>query len=87
MVVTASGFPDEWLQVELEVPSSTRNGAPVVAVVASDGATAALPGVVAMEPAASDFGTFSALVAFAPEDAVSVAAALTAGDVSVLLGR
>jgi hypothetical protein len=86
VVVIASRFPSDWLLIELEVPPSTRDGATVVAVVATDEGPTALPGVVARDPAPSDFGAFTSLVAFPPGDAVTVAAALMTGDVSVLLG-
>lgn len=86
VVATTTRFPADWLLIELEVPESTSNGAPVVAVVVTETGTAALAGVVAREPVPSDFGTFSTMVAFAPDDAVKAATSLMAGDVAVLLG-
>ena len=87
VIATTPRFPADWLLIELEVPWSTRDGAPIVAVVATDGGTTALAGIVAREPTPSDFGTYTALIAFAPENAITVAAALLVGDVTVLLGR
>lgn len=80
-------IPESWLLLELEVPPTTPDGAPIVAVLAANGTTQALSGVVAGDPRSSDFGGSSSLVAFAPEDAVAIAAALMAGEVAVLLGN
>ena len=79
-------IPADWLLLELEVPPTTPDGAPIVAVLTTNGVTQALSGFVAGDPRAADFGGFTSLVAFAPEDAVAIAAALMTGEVAVLLG-
>jgi hypothetical protein len=80
------GVPDDWLEIELEVPASAQSGATVV-VVMSPAGDRPVPGVVTQPPTAGSFESLRAMVAFAPSDAVTVARAVAEGTVIVLLGR
>ncbi len=80
------GLPDGWLTIELEVPASTARGMDVVAVLPLDILAQPVRGVVTEAPVPSDFDTHTGLVAFAPNDAVAVARAVSQRSVTVLLG-
>lgn len=80
-------FPDGWLQIELEVPATTQNGATVVAVMSPSTLDRPATGVVTRPPAPIGFDALTAMVAFSPSDAVAVAHAVAEGTVTVLLGR
>lgn len=79
--------PTDWLQIELEVPAATQNGATVVAVMSPAQLDRPAAGVVTRAPEAAGFDALTALVAFSPSDAVAVAHAVAEGTVTVLLGR
>jgi hypothetical protein len=80
------GVPTGWLTIELEVPPSATRGAGVVAVLPSEVQDGPVAGLVVGTPVPSDFGSPSAMIAFAADDAVAVARGLAAGSVTVLLG-
>lgn len=80
------GVPDDWLEVELEVPASAQGGATVVAVM-SPARDRPVTGVVTQPPTSGGFESLTAMVAFAPSDAIAVAHAVAEGTVVVLLGR
>ena len=79
--------PTDWLQIELEVPAATQNGATVVAVMSSSELDGPATGVVTQLSTATGFDRLTALVAFAPSEAVAVARSVAEGTVTVLLGR
>jgi hypothetical protein len=79
--------PADWLQIELEVPAATQNGATVVAVMSPALLDRPATGLVTRVPEATGFDGLTALVAFDPTDAVAVAHAVAEGTVTVLLGR
>ena len=84
--------PADWLEIELDVPPTTRGGATVVAVMSLSTMSLSpldppVTGVVTQPPTATGFDAATAMVAFAPPDAVAVARAIAEGTVTVLLGR
>ncbi len=79
--------PSDWLRIELPVPEATANGNRLVVVLPLDITDRPLSGVVVSPPVVSDFDGPTALVAFAPQDAVRVARGVAAGTVTALLGR
>lgn len=79
--------PSDWLQVELEVPAATMLGATVVAVMTPSPVGDTATGVVTQAPTGNGFDASTAMVSFAPSDAVAVAHAVAGGTVTVLLGH
>ena len=84
---TSIEVPADWLEIELDVPSTTQRGAAVVAVMSPSTLDRPAIGVVTQPPDAAGFDTPTAMVAFAPSEAVAVAHAVAHGTVTVLLGR
>ena len=80
-------IPGGWLQIELDVPAATQQGATVVAVMTPSTLDHTATGLVTQAPKDTGFDALTALVAFEPSDAVAVARAVAQGTVTVLLGR
>lgn len=84
---SAVEVPADWLEIELGVPATAQGGAAVVAVMSLPTLDRPVTGVVTQPPTPSGFDAATAMVAFAPADAVAVARAVAEGTVTVLLGR
>lgn len=80
-------IPPDWWSIELPVPPGATAGDPILAVVASGDKTLALRGVMSSDPVDDGFSDHDGLVAFSPDDAVTVAAAASENRVTVLVGR
>ena len=78
--------PEDWWQITLAVPPDTKTGTPILAVVTSNDRPAAHRGVVVSHTFDDGFGDTSALVAFPPNEAVEVAAAVSENRITVLIG-
>lgn len=82
-----SPVPTDWWSIELPVPPGAAAGDPILAVVTSGDQALAIRGVMASDPVDDGFSDRNGLVAFSPDDAVTVAAATYENRVTVLVGQ